>query len=503
MNLVLRLVTAALLAVVTVVPAVAEEATLANPSFEEPDLVGWSRMTGATLGAQAPASEVVRDGEVARTGEASLRFRSTHETRAFHLAFQQLDVSEHRRVTLSAFARTEDVRREGHQFANANLTLSFVDGRGNRLGFHVSPQLTGDRDWSRLVVQAIAPPGTTRVQLGAFCSLSGTFWVDDFDVRIDPVLPFTAESRDAAVDALLSHLDRTYSYFGFGDRPDDGATLFAPHAEAFAGCADESTFVDLVVDLLADLRDPHVWVQTRRRVRPTVPPVQPLRNWNFHRVDAAMSEELAVGPQFRAAQADGIGYLRVNSFMLDQGAQDALRRAVVALDGARALIIDLRANSGGNEEIAQWLFGRFTESPLAYARNVVRDPTRPAPDGFAPPVDRLLRPVLPGKADPRRVVVLQGGWCMSSAEGALLMAKALPNATTVGRTSRGASGNPQIFDLLPGVIVRASTWQATDLDGRQVQDQGVEPDHAVDVEPRSYAERDAEFEKALELLRDD
>ena len=80
---------------------------------------------------------------------------------------------------------------------------------------------------------------------------------------------------------------------------------------------------------------------------------------------------------------------------------------------------------------------------------------------------------------------------------------ALPNVTTVGRTSRGASGNPQPFDLLPGVVVRASTWQATDLAGRQVQDEGVEPDLPVDVEPRTYAERDAEFEQALELLREE
>lgn len=480
--------------------SLAGEVELRNASFEEPALAGWQLMTGAQLGSSAPVSEVVLDDTVARTGDASLRFTSTAETRLFRLACQSVPVEGNQRVICSAYARADGARRELKQFRNANLTLSFLGPNGRRLGFHVSSLLLGDRDWTRLVVEAIAPPGAVEAQIGAFCSVSGSWWVDDFELRVDPTLPFDADVRRTTLDALADHLDRSYSYFGFGDRPASAAELLEPARESLLGAPDETAFVDGLAKALGTLRDQHVWIETPRGVLPTYQPATPLRNWNLVVVERALDEVLDRAPTHTTGRVGDVGYLLVKTLRMDAAAQERLRDAVVALDDAERLIIDLRPNSGGNEEIAQWLFGRFTGEPLVYARTELRDPTRPTDDGFGEAYDRTLRPVLPGASDERRVVVLQGGWCMSSAEGALLMARALPNVTTVGRRSRGATGNPRPWAVLPGIVLRSSTWRTLDLEGRQVQDLGVAPDVEIDVVPEVYRDDDPEFRRALELL---
>jgi C-terminal processing protease CtpA/Prc len=82
------------------------------------------------------------------------------------------------------------------------------------------------------------------------------------------------------------------------------------------------------------------------------------------------------------------------------------------------------------------------------------------------------------------------------------MMKCLPRVTTVGMRTRGASGNPQPYELYSmGVSVWFSRWVDLMPDGSIFEGVGIAPDVTVEVPPASYTERDPTLEKGLEVLR--
>jgi C-terminal processing protease CtpA/Prc len=99
-------------------------------------------------------------------------------------------------------------------------------------------------------------------------------------------------------------------------------------------------------------------------------------------------------------------------------------------------------------------------------------------------------------------VCLIGPGAISSGEGFVKMMKALPQVTTVGRRTRGASGNPQPVEL-PGLntAVYFSRWVDMTPDGETFEGIGLAPDVLVDLPSTDHAEHDPTLDKGLEVLR--
>ncbi|MHC4933684.1 MAG: hypothetical protein ACYTGV_16000, partial [Planctomycetota bacterium] len=169
--------------------------TLENPSFEEPGLKGWRLEIGAHLGPGGPESKVETDSTVARAGNAALRFAGDKGTKCWRMALQSVPVEPGRRVLFRVAARCRGLRREGNQYANANALILFHAQDGRRLGLLTSPVLHGERDWVDLHVHALVPEGSVRMDVGVFCSVSGTAWFDDARLEIAPASDFAAAER--------------------------------------------------------------------------------------------------------------------------------------------------------------------------------------------------------------------------------------------------------------------------------------------------------------------
>ena len=128
-----------------------------------------------------------------------------------------------------------------------------------------------------------------------------------------------------------------------------------------------------------------------------------------------------------------IGYLRLDSFSYDTGAQDAAVGAMSVLANADAIIIDLRRNGGGSPEMVQFLCSYFLDNPRKHLNSFsYKDP------------DRLTQywtyTYLPGKRlDKADLYLLTSENTFSAAEEFSYNLKNLKRATVIGETTGGGA----------------------------------------------------------------
>ncbi|MCA9258745.1 MAG: hypothetical protein KDA61_06080, partial [Planctomycetales bacterium] len=108
--------------------------TIANPDFaqwQDGLPVGWNIDIGAQNGADSPRSEVKRI-----VGPA-LMLRGDAATKAWCVVSQSIDAAPRGQYTLRFLSRTKDIAREGPQFDNCYVAVTFFDATGNLIDKHV------------------------------------------------------------------------------------------------------------------------------------------------------------------------------------------------------------------------------------------------------------------------------------------------------------------------------------------------------------------------------
>ncbi len=128
-----------------------------------------------------------------------------------------------------------------------------------------------------------------------------------------------------------------------------------------------------------------------------------------------------------------IGYLRLDSFSYDTGAQDAAVGAMSFLANADAIIIDLRRNGGGSPEMVQFLCSYFLDNPRQHLNSFsYKDPERLT--------QYWTYTYLPGKRlDKPGLYLLTSENTFSAAEEFAYNLKNLKRATVIGETTGGGA----------------------------------------------------------------
>jgi carboxyl-terminal processing protease len=186
-------------------------------------------------------------------------------------------------------------------------------------------------------------------------------------------------------------------------------------------------------------------------------------------------------------RAGDIGYLNLLTFERfaadprrpadDPAALDAaLDAAIAAFRGARAVIVDISANDGGFDWLAQRVAGRFADRPrLAYtkiatgAQGVEPQPFEVAPANRA----RYLGPVY----------LITSDITLSAAEVFALYMRALPNVIHIGETTRGAFSDTINKPLPNGwtLVLPGETYR--DPQGQSYEARGLPPQRRFEVFP--------------------
>ena len=299
-------------------------------------------------------------------------------------------------------------------------------------------------------------------------------------------------------DTFWDAFDATYPYFVFkGIDWDQARATFRPQAEA-ARTRDE--LVALLVEMVAPLRDLHVYFEAPSGDRVATYEPTGFVNWDRDTwlATIAPTDWNQLKPNLGFARLGGVPYIAIGAWNPNQFTNGDFDTILEQFRDDPAIILDVRPNGGGSDNLALLVAARFATAPVAVEFFQFRD--GPEHADLGPFLERTLEPMGEWQFE-GTVMVLSGRGVFSSNESFISAMRELPNVTIVGDTTGGASGNPQLLQLGGGWQYTVSRWIAYTADMEVIEWNGIPPDIYVATTPNDFAQlRDPVLEAALAAI---
>ena len=310
-----------------------------------------------------------------------------------------------------------------------------------------------------------------------------------------PVL--TADMAEQAFDQLWQAFDSDYAMFVL--RPEvDWVVLRDRYRPKALAAKSTLEFAGVCAEMLKPLRDLHIWLTVAGTPVPVFNRPRSL-NANPAATRAILGDVHELNSSVNwAMTSDKLGYLAIHSWS-GREVPDYCHQALEQLRDTKGLIVDVRLNGGGSEDLAQEVAGRFLTNDFVYAFSQFRN--GPKHQDLTKKVERIVGPSGPWRYD-HPVVLLIGQKCMSSNESFIAMMSGDPDLTTMGDHTCGSSGNPRMLELPLQITVSIPRWIDYLPDGSPLDEHGFQPEIFFKPMPGAFeGERDDLLSKALEFLR--
>jgi hypothetical protein len=173
-----------------------------------------------------------------------------------------------------------------------------------------------------------------------------------------------------------------------------------------------------------------------------------------------------------------IGYMELRGFRPEPAARDTASAAMAFLANSRAIIIDLRRNSGGSPEMVRYLASYFfEEAPLVVLNRFFDRPSNTT-------TEQTTFASVPGKRMPAvPLYILTSRRTFSAGEGFTYSLKALKRATVVGEVTGGGAHPTVDMPIGSGLVAFVPVARSINpITGTDWEGVGVEPDIAVDAD---------------------
>ncbi len=306
----------------------------------------------------------------------------------------------------------------------------------------------------------------------------------------------TAKDIEALTSALRRAIDDHYSYRDL--RVNDWDKVFAEAQASFEEATTASQFARAAVKMLAVAEDVHLGLVVGDMRLGTYGRAAPA-NYDLRVVANLVPKYRSHNPRVATGVfEDGIVYVQINSWSVER-ADEELRPVFEALDAAASapgIVLDVRANGGGDEQKARTVAARFLTEAKVYSKNRIRNPR--AEGGWDGPFERVAVPCQRCEVYRGRVAVLIGGQCASSNESFITMVQEAPTRLLFGERTFGSSGRPVRHEIGHGLGVILPSWQDMLPDGTLLEGHGIAPDRPVEW---ARGRGDAVLEAALAWLR--
>ncbi|MFH1548297.1 MAG: S41 family peptidase [Candidatus Omnitrophota bacterium] len=266
-------------------------------------------------------------------------------------------------------------------------------------------------------------------------------------------------------------------------------------------------FLDVIQEMLSQLKDAHIWIDTpkgRRYTYDTYNPEVNYSNYNFKSLRKYMKSIKQVGNTILIGKTeDNLAYVAFANWNTNtENDVGKFKKLFPDIMNSRGMIVDVRANYGGSEPLSRKVAELFTDKPVVYARSQFRN--GPLHTDLTEPVDRILEPNKERIYYSKPVILLIGQECASSNESFISAMNQLSQVTLVGDRTAGSSGNPTFIELNLPVKISVGIPQWIDLlpDGTPLEEKGIQPDIFIVAPKEDFSgDNDPVLKKGLELLR--
>ena len=196
---------------------------------------------------------------------------------------------------------------------------------------------------------------------------------------------------------------------------------------------------------------------------------------------------------------DRIGYLHFNAFANRDASAEAMEEIMAVFKDAEAVVVDIRRNGGGDDQVGKLIAGRFADRKRLYMTTQERNGS--GHEDFDAKKRFFVEPAGPIQFT-KTVILLTNRLSISAAENFALAMRILPHVTVVGDFTSGCFGDMHEFTLPNG-------WQASytqnlflDQNGFCWEGIGVPPDIKVICDYKTIApEKDPVLDLAIDLIR--
>jgi C-terminal processing protease CtpA/Prc len=295
---------------------------------------------------------------------------------------------------------------------------------------------------------------------------------------------------------LWNQVDRHYSYFDVKEI--DWNEVKTRYNDSIHDEMSEEELFRVLGNMMNELRDDHTNLVSPFNISMYEVALNYQPNYNERTIrDYYIPEMMHTGSlAHNFVDGDSIAYVRYSSFMSPVTNED-MDFVLQRYANTKGLILDLRANGGGNMLNIPLIMERFVDERVLTGYNETRNGS--GYDDFSEAVGFYYN-AYDGIRYTKPVMVLVDRGSYSATTFFSLTTKALDNVTLVGDTTGGGGGLPNGGQLPNGWTYRFSVSRLLDLDGQNYAEQGVPPDVLASFDWNDLT-TDEILERAMEELR--
>lgn len=300
-----------------------------------------------------------------------------------------------------------------------------------------------------------------------------------------------------AYTEFLSIFPKMYSYASF--KQIDWTELIEQHKLELENSKTNLEFTLKLLNILKKAEDPHIWIEYNDQKFYTNTSKFFVNNYNISEIVENLEEKnISKNKIIVSGKYGDIGYIFIASW--DNSKKDEILTAINRLYEFKSLkniIIDVRANSGGDERLAQEFASCFTDDSLAY--EIVKNYNEKTEKFDKEYIKKVYanKEAFKYEGD---VYVLVGPRVMSSNEAFVMMMKQIANAKIVGMNTYGSSGNPKPYKLSNDITIYLPSWQTYTLDNKLIEGYGIEPDIEIINSRADFKNKDGLFEEVINII---
>jgi hypothetical protein len=304
------------------------------------------------------------------------------------------------------------------------------------------------------------------------------------------------ELAGKAFDQLWEAFDREYAMFVL--RPEvDWARLREQYRPRALKSKSTVEFANICAEMLRPLRDLHIWLTVAGNDVPVFNRER-VANANPAAFRSIIGDLKSNGRIQWAVASDRIGFVAIYGWN-GAGLAEQFDGLLESMRDTRGLIVDVRLNGGGSEDIAREVAGRFLDEEFVYGYSQFRNGANHT--NLTERYERKVKPRGPWRYE-HPVILLIGQKCMSSSESFVAMMSGAPQVTIMGDHTCGSSGNPKSIKLPLEIAVSVPRWIDYLPDGTPLDEKGFQPKEQFTSSEDSFrGNRDELLKAALEKLR--